>query len=315
MLNSQRGVEHARIRKSVAPAFTPRAANTLRPLIRHVIAEQLDQWVPKGAFDFTEFAADFPIAVLCAILGVTTDEIPRLRIALEAQPASLTLDHALKPVFLEGFNTVWSFVDKVVRDREAFGLIDDASLLDAMIAAKTRGDLDERELRHLIMVLLFGGYDTSKNMLALTINQLIDRPEMYDRCADDLDYCTKVINEALRHSGIATVFRQVKSTFEYEGFQFPEGALVAMATPLAGRDPAVFDAPMTFDPERKATHIAFGRGPHMCIGQFLARVQLEEGLHQIAGRMRNIRRDGDQAWRPLLGAWGLRTMPIAFDAG
>lgn len=313
MLNSQRGANHARIRKSVALAFTPRNANHVRPLVQRVIGELLDQWAPKGAIDFTEFAADFPIGVLCAILGVSTSEIPRLRIALEAQPASLTFDHALAPVFLAGFESVWSFVDTVVREREASGIVNDDALLDAMIAAKTRGDLDERELRYLIMVLLFGGYDTSKNMLALTVNLLIDRPDMYARCAEDLDFCTRVINEALRHSGIASVVRQVKSSFEYDGFRFPEGALVALSTTLAGRDPAVFDEPMVFDPERKATHIAFGRGPHMCIGQFLARVQLEEGLHMIAKRMPNIRRTGEIAWRPLLGAWGLRTMPVAFD--
>ena len=225
----------------------------------------------------------------------------------------MTLDHGLAPVFLDGFESVWNFVDTIVREREASGIVDETALLDAMIAAKTRGDLDERELRHLIMVLLFGGYDTSKNMLALTLNLLIDRPDMYSRCAEDLDFCTKVINEALRHSGIASVFRQVKIGFEYDGFRFPEGALVAMSTALAGRDPAVFDDAMAFDPERKATHIAFGRGPHMCIGQFLARVQLEEGLHLIAKRLLNVRRVGELAWRPLLGSWGLRTLPITFD--
>ena len=69
MLNSQRGTEHSRIRKSVAPAFTPRRANQIRPLVRQVMTELLDEWAPKGGFDFTEFAADFPIGVLCAILG------------------------------------------------------------------------------------------------------------------------------------------------------------------------------------------------------------------------------------------------------
>jgi cytochrome P450 len=315
MLNSQRGQEHARIRNSVASAFTPRHANRIRPLMRQVITQLLDAWAPRGHFDFAEFASYFPVAVMCGLLGVSAEPIPRLRKALEAQLASLTLDPAVKPDFLAGFDVMWTFADELVREREASGQMDSDSLLDAMIAAKTAGHLNDRELRFLIMVLLFAGYDTSKNMLTMTVYLLLDRPEMYSRCAADADFCARVVEEALRHSGIATAFRQVKTSFVYDGFCFPEGALVAMATPLAGRDPALFADPMVFDPERQSRgkHVAFGRGPHLCIGQFIARNQLQEGLHLIAQRLRNIRRAGDITWRPFLGAWGLRTLPLAFD--
>ena len=315
MLNSQRGSEHARIRNAAVTAFTPRHANQMRPLIRQVINELLDGWVPQGQFDFAEFASFFPIAVMCGLLGVSTEPMPRLRKALEAQLASLTLNPALKPDFLAGIEVMFEFADNLVRQREASGRTDPDSLLDAMIAAKTAGKLSERELRFLIMVLLFAGYDTTKNMLTMTIHLLLERPDMYARCAQDHAFCAQVIEEALRHSNIATVFRQVKSSFLYQGFRFPEGALVVMATPLSGRDPAAFADPMSFDPLRQTEtrHVAFGRGPHNCIGQFLARNQLQEGLHLIAQRLHNIRRTGEVAWRPFLGAWGLRTLPIAFD--
>lgn len=186
-----------------------------------------------------------------------------------------------------------------------------------MIAAKTAGQLSDRELRFLIMVLLFAGYDTSKNMLTMTLYLLLGRPEMYSRCADDTGFCAQVVEEALRHSGIATAFRQVKTPFVYHGFRFPEGALVALATPLGGRDPVVFEDPMAFDPGRhsRGKHIAFGRGPHLCIGQFIARNQMQEGLHLIARRLRNIRVAGEITRHPFLGAWGLRTLPLAFDIG
>jgi cytochrome P450 len=315
MLNSQRGEEHARIRGAAAAAFTPRAANRMRPTMRRVMNELLDDWQPKGAFDFAEFAANYPIAVLCALLGVSTVEIPRLRKSLEAQLVAMSMDRAAMPVFIAGYEIVYDFADTIVREREASGESDPDALLDAMIAAKRAGQLNDRELRHLIMVLLYGGYDTSKNMLTLTIHMLIDRPEMYARCAEDKAYCALVIDEALRHSNISTPVRQVQKSFVYDDFQFPEGAIVYMATPLAGRDPAAYADPMAFDPERKAEtrHVAFGRGPHICIGQFLARAQLEEGLHAVAQRLRNPRRTGEIAWRPMLGAWGLKTLPIAFE--
>lgn len=315
MLNSQRGAAHARIRQSVAAAFTPRRANLLRPAMRQIITDLLDEWAPRGAFDFAEFASYFPVAVLCGVLGVSAEPIPKLRAALEAQLASLTLDRATMPAFLQGCQEMWDFADGLVRTREAAGTLDPDALLDAMIAAKQAGGLDETELRYLIMVLLFAGYDTSKNMLSMMMHLLLDRPEIYERCATDLAYCGRVVEETLRHSGIATPFRQVARDFEYGGYHFPQGALLAMATPLAGRDPATFTDPMRFDPDRQTDgrHAAFGRGPHICIGQFLARTQLEEGLHLIAQRLRNPRRAGDISWRPFLGAWGLRSLPVTFE--
>lgn len=315
MIDSQRGTEHARIRGSVAAAFTPRHANKIRPLMRQVVTDLLDEWAPKGAFDFADFASFFPVAVMCGLLGVSTEPIPRLRTALEAQMASLTLDPATKPAFMAGWDVMWNFANDLIGEREASGQFDPESLLDSLIAAKRAGDLDDTELRFMVLVLLFAGYDTSKNMLTMIMHLLLDRPEIFTRCAEDKDYCRKVVEEALRHSSIATPLRQVVKSFEYGGFRFPEGAMVAMAAPLGGRDPTVFIDPLVFDPERpkEGRHVAFGRGPHICLGQYIARSQLEEGLHLIARRLRNPRRTGEIDWRPFLGAWGLRTLPVAFD--
>lgn len=316
MLQSHTGPEHARIRASVAQAFTPRRANQVRPVMRRVITELLDDWAPKGRFDFAEFASYFPIAVLCGVLGVSTEGIPRIRNAIETHMASLTLDKAYYPGFMEAFDLLWDYVGELVAERERAGADDENALLDALIAARDAGKLSDTELRDMVMVLLIAGYDTSKNMLTFTLYRLLDRPEAYRRCAEDLDFCARVIEEALRHSSIATVFRNVTQDFEYEGHGFSKGTMVAFAMPLANRDPAAFPDPMTFDPERKGKnrHLAFGRGEHICLGQFLARAQLEEGLHLITQRLRHPQLDGDISWRPFLGAWGLRSLPLNFGA-
>jgi cytochrome P450 len=138
---------------------------------------------------------------------------------------------------------------------------------------------------------------------------------MYTRCAEDLQFCRKVSDESLRYAGIATPFRQVAKDFTYRGFRFHEGETVVFAPALAGRDPLMFPDPLTFDPEREdaSRHLAFGRGPHMCLGQFIARNQLQEGLHLIAQRLKNPRLNGEIVWRPFLGAWGPKSLPIAFD--
>ncbi len=315
MLQSHTGVEHTRIRASVAQAFTPRRANQVRPVMRRVIGELLDDWAPRGNFDFAEFASYFPIAVLCGVLGVSTEGIPRIRNAIETHMASLTLDKAVYPGFLEAFDLLWGYVDELVSEREQAGADDENALLDALIAARDAGKLNDIELRDMVLVLLIAGYDTSKNMLTFTLYRLLERPDDYRRCAQEPEFCARVIEEALRHSSIATVFRNVTQDFDYQGHSFSRGTMVAFAMPLANRDPAAFPDPLAFSPERESEnrHLAFGRGEHICLGQFLARAQLEEGLHLITQRLHHPQLDGEIAWRPFLGAWGLRSLPLRFD--
>lgn len=319
MLNSTTGADHKRLRASIVGAFTPRAANLVRPLMRQVISELLDQWIPKGKFDFADFASYFPVTVLCGVMGVSSERIPRIRSAIESHMASLTMNRALIPEFMSAYDVLWKFSDDLVVERERYNAAvsnaDEHGLLDALIATKNAGNMSETELRYMLLVLLIGGYDTSKNMLTLTVHMLLQYPDYWARCAEDLTFCGKVIEEMLRHTNIATVFRNVKEEFEYQGHRFPINALVTFATPLANRDPAVFPDPMKFDPERvtdeQNRHIAFGRGAHICPGQFLARAQLQEGLHLITQRIPHPRQAGEIAWRPFLGAWGLSTLPFA----
>jgi cytochrome P450 len=312
---SQYGPAHDRLRGAVVHAFTPRRANLERAMMQQVINELLDEWAPRGSFDFAEFASYFPVTVMCGLLGVSAEPIPRMRWALENQLSSLTLDPAAKPKFMAGWEVLWDFADRLVHEREASGQFDEDSLLDAIIAAKNRGDYDEVEARFMVLTVAVAGYDTSKNQLAMTMKLLLDRPEMYQRCAEDPAFCRKVSEESLRHSAIATPYREAAVDFDYAGFRFHKGDTIVLALPLANRDPVVFAEPCAFDPEREnaGRNLAFGRGPHICIGQFIARNQMQEGLHLIAQRLRNPRLVGEAEWRPFLGAWGLKHLPIAFE--
>jgi cytochrome P450 len=170
-------------------------------------------------------------------------------------------------------------------------------------------------MRQNLIMFAAGGYDTSKNMLSLIVYILMQHPDMWERCAEDIGYCRKVVNEALRHSGISTVYRVVAQDFEYDGVSFPKDTMLILMVSMAGRDPSVFPAPMDFDPERKnaSQHAAFGRGEHYCIGMHLARAQIEEGLQLVARRLHRPRLAGEVTWRPYMGVWGLQSLPIEFD--
>jgi len=309
------GAQHKRLRDSVIHAFTPRRANREREMMQRVVTELLDEWAPKGAFDFTDFASFFPVSVMCGLLGVSTEPIPRMRDALDNHLKSLTMDPSAKPLFMAGWEVLWDFADTTVTEREASGLFDEESLLDSIIAAKNEGRLDETEARFMLLTTAVAGYDTSKNQLGVTMDLLLDRPEMYQRCAEDLQFCRAVVEESIRHTSIASPVRTAAHDFTHRDFTFRKGDMLVMASPLASRDPSVFPDPKRFDPERdnKDRHVGFGRGEHICLGQFLARVQLQEGLHLIAQRLRNPRRTAPTEWRPFLGAWGPSKLEITFD--
>jgi cytochrome P450 len=183
-----------------------------------------------------------------------------------------------------------------------------------IIRTSDAGKISARQLTDLIMFFFIAGYDTSKNVLTYTMYTLLDYPEIYRRCADDHDYCQRVVEEALRWFNPGTVARFVDRDLLYRDVMLPKDTMLFFPLSISGRDPGSFPNGQKFDPGRQADnrHIAFGLGKHGCLGQFIARTQLQEALHQIAQRMREPRLAGEVNWRPFFGTWGLKGLPIEF---
>jgi len=317
---SMTGETHKRVRDILAPSFTPRQANMHRGLIQQTIRELLDEWAPKGQFDFEEFASYFPITVMCRLIGADPAVIPSLRSAMEAIGLSTSMDKRWLPAMQEGVLTMERFTDGLIADRRAGKRMSgEPDLLDLLLEAQAGGGLSDRELGDVLIFLFVAGYDTSKNMLTLIMCHLISRPEIYRKCAEDLDYCRKVVEEAFRYTGTATSFRATAEDIVFRDVLLPKDTMLFFPIGMASRDPGAFEDPERFDPERNLAtgtrHVAFGLGKHMCLGQYIARAQLQEALHQVAQRIRNPRLAGEVGWRPFFGAWGLKGLPIAFDLG
>ena len=113
-----------------------------------VIGDLLDEWAPKGEFDFAEFAAFFPITVMFGLLGVSSQPVARIRHAIEAHVATLAIDLSSKPAMLIAWEELWQFADTLILEREASGEVDEQSLLDALIVrCETMG------LRQMVAVI------------------------------------------------------------------------------------------------------------------------------------------------------------------
>ena len=309
------GDTHKRMRDVLVPKFTPRKANQNRALMRQVISALLDEWVPKGEFDFEEFAAFFPITVMCTMIGAPPSVIPTLHRSLEALGLSASMKREHVPALQTAFIQMDEFVQQLVADRRA-GQRPGAQpdMLDDLIAAEDEGGLSDRELYDLLIFLFVAGYDTSKNMLTFIMNALIDHPEDYEKCAVDPEFCRKVMDETFRYNSVGTAPRLAAEEVTYRGVTIPQGTALFFPLSISGRDPSSFQDPENFNPHlnRDKRHLAFGRGMHICLGQFIARAQIEEGLHLIAQRIKNPHRAGPSGWRPFFGTWGMRGLPITF---
>jgi cytochrome P450 len=315
-LLARTGAAHQRLRSVLAPAFTPRQANRHRPLMQAVIADLLDEWVPRQEFDFEEFASNFPIGVMCSLIGASRDVIPELRASLEAFGLSFSMEKGHLPALERAMLQLDEFVRGLVAERRRTRLArSEADLLETLLETHERGDLTERELYDLLIFLFVAGFDTSKNALTLMMSVLVDHPAVYERCATDPAYCRRVVEENFRYLTTSTIPRTAVRDLEYRDVSIPAGTVLFFPVSISGRDPSAHANPDSFDPERKDVrkHLTFGLGGHICLGQFIARAQIEEGLHQIAQRMRNPRRTGPSAWRPFFGVWGMKGLPIAFD--
>ena len=317
-IQTQFGETHVRLRDALRSAFSPRMANRYRDVMREEVNRLLDEWVPKGGFDFEEFASFYPISVMCRMIGVPREIIPKIRSSLEAMGLAMSMDRKFLPELQKSTVLLEDTAREVVAERRAGNRpSDEEDLLDMVLDARERGDMSEEELINLLVFMFIGGYDTSKNVITLIMYTLLDKPDIYEKCAEDFEYTRKVMHETFRYHSPSTATRKAAKDFEFRGVRFPAETLILFPWGVSGRDETSVEDPHTFNPDRKglmASHFAFGMGTHICLGQFIGKAQIEEGFHIIAQRIRNPRLAGEIGWRPFPGVWGINGLPIEFDA-
>jgi cytochrome P450 len=309
--------EHKLLRDTFAAKFTPRYAAQLRPTMREVMTELLREWAPRKDIDFEEFASYYPVSVTARMIGAPLAAIPQLRSSLEAMGLSMSLDSAIVPKLDAAMAVLDDFVNEMLAERRAHTREGaEPDLLDMLIEAGEADNISDRTLADLLIFLFVAGYDTSKNVLTYMMHLMVQHPGIYERCAVDLDYCRKVVEESLRLFNPSSTFRATRQDIVYRDVLIPRDTMLFFTLNVAGRDTTAFADPHAFEPERAIAagqrHVGFGLGKHMCLGQFIARAQLQEGIHLIAQHMLRPCASGAPGWRPFPGVWGIKGLPIAF---
>lgn len=314
-LQALNGPGHDRLRALVAPSFTPRAANLHRDYMRETINKVLDQHVPAGECDFVRVAARYPISVMCRLLGIDTADIDVFEEWVDVFSVSQSHKEDTVAMVDRAIGNMFDYADKIVEARRAPGLKPD-DLFQSLVELSNNGDvLSDEELRVMMISLIAGGYDTTKNQLIFLMKLLTDYPQEWEKLAADPSRVKPFIEEALRFlHPIGVAFRLPNEDIVYRDVLIPKDTLIALPMTASGRDPAVNENPDVFDVDRKSrTMVTFGQGMHMCVGMFLARALLEEALPVIVRRMPRPRVNGEVTVRPFQAIWSLNALPIAFD--
>ena len=313
------GASHARLRKLVSRAFTPRATSRLQETIHDVVNGLIDQVMDAGRCDVvTDISYQYPTPIICALLGAPrkdwqlfadwTEEIFK---ALNFQP-DVTFDEA---AIMRAWGELDAYVDDMVAARRDH-LTDD--LLSELIRAESDGDrLNLDELRMLAAGFLMAGTDTTRNQLSASVQVLCEHPDQWAKLRDQPELAMQAVEETMRHSPAACIVpRAAADDVEFAGYLFPAGTLVVVNTFAANRDPAIYDDADRFDITRNDVPaiLTFGGGAHYCLGANLARRELAEALTVITRRLPDAHRVGSAPWKPLLGMTGPSTLSIEFTS-
>ena len=238
---SMEGDEHTRVRRLVAPAFTPAAANRLRPYMAEVIGELVDAIEPRGACEFVADVCDpYPIPIICELLGAPREDWERF--SQWATDIFRIFNQNLAedlPAIERASGELDAYVRALVERRRADPSDD---LLSALIAAEEAGDrLSTDELVMLAEAVLMAGTDTTRNQLACCVALFGAYPEQWARFVADPALAPRVVDETMRYLGaVQGTLRVASEDIEYRDVVFPKGTLVFASLAAANRDADVY---------------------------------------------------------------------------
>lgn len=295
--------DHARIRQPLAKAFYARI-NRMRPEIEAMIDKVIEAAPASGPFDLMEkIAVPVPVLVIARILGVDEDRLADFRqwseeVILGLNPVRTPEeDKALE----HGSAALDAYFTELMAARRAQPEDD---LVSDMVALKAAGeaDMEDEELRTNLEALLVGGNLTTTDLIGNGVWLFLTHPEQLAALKAHPELAAQAVEEVLRYEApVSVTSRIVAEDREVAGCPMKKGQPVWMSLAGANRDPDVFEAPEDFDITRKRTgHVAFGGGPHICIGAPLARIEARHVYLKMFERWPELKLASEEImWRTL----------------
>ncbi len=292
--------EHARQRRLVSRGFTPSRINEMMAHIRELARELVDNVAARGECDFVDdIAKPLPLIVIAELLGLPVEDRQRLAHWSDTMMAaeSAEIGSPLSDRAAEAFGEYVAYLVTLLEQRRAEPRDD---LISVLLSTSDAGALTNDELLWFLVLLLVAGNETTRNALSGGMMALTQFPHEKERLANDLSLVNSATEEILRYvSPVISFSRTVVEDTQLRGRELRAGDVVLNVYPSANRDDDVFDDPDTFRIDRDPNlHVAFGTGPHFCLGANLARTEIRILLEELLTRLPDIRvADGADAER------------------
>ncbi|MHA7649989.1 cytochrome P450 [Mycobacterium sp. ML4] len=308
--------DHTRLRNLVSKAFAPKVVAALQPEIEALVATLLDTIEEKGSFDVVaDFAYPLPVAVICRLLGVPLEDEPQFR------DAAAVLAKSLDPFVADDESDIDESLNAGAGLRDYLhGLIarrrvtpgDD--LLSALVAVNESGDqLTEEEIVSTCVLLLVAGHETTVNLIGNAVLAMLRDGRQWTALAGNPRRAASVVEETLRYDPpVQQLTRIALHDIVIGDAAVAAGDVMMLLLAAAHRDPAEYERPDVFDPDRGAArHLGFGRGAHYCLGAPLARLEATAALSAVTARFPHARLAGEPRYKPNITLRGLSALTVA----
>jgi cytochrome P450 len=306
--------EQTRQRSLVAKQFTPRVIARLQDQIQEITDSLLDSAAPKGRMDvIADLAFPLPATVIAQMLGVPADEAPQFKkwsddfIAYIGGATTLTQDLAAY-LSLDDLHDYFRTALALRRDQPQ------EDVMTLLLQAESEGErLTEEEIIANCLLLLAAGHETTTQLIGNGLLALLRHPEQLEKLRADPTKIGPAVEELLRYdSPVQWTSRVTREAFTWRGHEFASGQMVSIALASANRDPTQFPEPDYLDITRAENrHMAFGTGPHFCLGASLARMEGQIALGTLLTRFPHLRLEQPNVqWTGNFTFRALRSLPV-----
>jgi cytochrome P450 enzyme len=286
---------HARVRRLVSPAFSPRAAERLRPEIQAIVDELLDTMAAKGRLNMVhDFSERIPARVIGAMLKIPSGHEQQFQeftnaVAKSLFPSALAPEELapLRRQIREGIE----LVTETIEDRRRHPLEND--LLTTLIQTEEQGDrLNKHELLALVSSLIVGGFETTVHLMSFCVYSLLRQPGVFAEVKARPELIKNLVEEVLRFDNFVKMgpARYALEDLEMGGVHVKKGQMLIILLTSVLRDERAFDKADVFDVQRQGnSNIAFGHGAHYCLGVHLARLLVQIAMGTLVRRFPDMR--------------------------
>lgn len=313
--------DHTRIRKYTQAGFSPRRMKVLEPVIRERAENLIDNMMSKGApVEWVSAVGNpLPAETIFRLIGFPQSDDEQLK-AWTNNRLTFTWGKTSKEEQVEVAENLlayWRYVAAYVEMRRDNPADDFTSELLAA-HAENPDDLSYVEVQSVIYGLSFAGHEIVRNVISNALLCLLGERENWERLCGDPTLIKKAIDEVLRFNSAQTSWRRITTRdTEFRGVKLPKGTKVFMSLAAANHDPRQFENPDRYDMDRNNSgkHIAFGRGPHICLGRLLAKLELTIVLELLVAKIPSLRLvvGQDLSYLPNFSFRGPGTLYLTWD--